>query len=216
MTKPSARKRTSYHVGNLSERLMAEARSMLETVGPAKLSIRAISEKLGVSATAAYHHFSNRAALLSRLATQGFRELQQALIDNDQQIEQQGDHRKQLQNASLAYLEFARANPALYQLMFGPEIGHDASDEGFEKARLKAFGELQKIIAASLNEPLESRTVRQASLAAWSHSHGLASLVIHKVVGFPEAMSSERLVETSFQGFEHVFGRSGTPSTAGI
>ncbi|MCP5581280.1 TetR/AcrR family transcriptional regulator, partial [Klebsiella pneumoniae] len=72
MSKTTERSRNTYHVGNLAPQLMLVAREMLEQVGPAKLSIRAISEKVGVSATATYHHYTNRIDLLSHLAAQGF------------------------------------------------------------------------------------------------------------------------------------------------
>ena len=67
--------RQHYHVGNLAEQLLSSARIMLEEVGVAKLSMRALCSALGVTATAAYHHFTNRAELLAQLATQGYLEL---------------------------------------------------------------------------------------------------------------------------------------------
>ena len=79
MAKPANRSRDAYHVGNLAPQLLAAARTLLEEVGPTKLSLRAVSERVGVSATAAYHHFQNRNELISHLAAQGFAELAAAL-----------------------------------------------------------------------------------------------------------------------------------------
>lgn len=201
MTRNRVRSRTSYHVGNLAPRLLSAAREMLEQVGPTKLSLRAVSEKVGVSSTAAYHHFSNRAELVGQLAAQGFRELSLALIDRDRG----SSGTAKLRNASLAYFSFARSNPALYQLMFGPEVSLGEMTPEARKARLDAFGELQRIIGEYLQKPVDSREVRQASLAAWSHSHGLASLVIHNVIQFPEDMTDERFVDSSLRGFQYLF-----------
>ena len=75
MAKPAKRARDTYHVGNLAPQLLAAARALLEEVGPTKLSLRAVSERVGVSATAAYHHFQNRNELIGQLAAQGFAEL---------------------------------------------------------------------------------------------------------------------------------------------
>ena len=84
MSNPPQRARDTYHVGNLAPQLLSAARDMLEEVGPTKLSLRAVSERVGVSSTAAYHHYANRAELIGHLAAQGFRELAKALrIDNE-------------------------------------------------------------------------------------------------------------------------------------
>lgn len=201
MTRNTAPRRTSYHVGNLAPRLLAAAREMLEEVGPNKLSLRAVSDRVGVSSTAAYHHFANRAELIGQLAAQGFRELARALIDRDRDCSGTG----KLRNASLAYFSFARNNPALYQLMFGPEVSLGEMTPEARKARLEAFGELQRIISEYLQQPVDSKEVRQAALAAWSHSHGLASLVIHNIIQFPADMTDERFVDSSLHGFEYLF-----------
>lgn len=79
MSKPPQRARDTYHVGNLAPQLLNAAREMLEEVGPTKLSLRAVSERVGVSSTAAYHHYANRAELIGQLAAQGFRELAKVL-----------------------------------------------------------------------------------------------------------------------------------------
>ncbi|MEN0106875.1 MAG: helix-turn-helix domain-containing protein, partial [Pseudomonas sp.] len=111
MSKTPQRARDSYHVGNLAPQLLDAAREMLEEVGPTKLSLRAVSERVGVSSTAAYHHYANRAELIGQLAAQGFRELGIALRATDTD----NSGLDKLRDASLAYFSFARANPALYQ-----------------------------------------------------------------------------------------------------
>ena len=199
------RARDTYHVGNLAPQLLSAAREMLEEVGPTKLSLRAVSERVGVSSTAAYHHYANRAELIGHLAAQGFRELGAALSLESQQT----PGLQKLRDASLAYFSFARANPALYQLMFGPESGSTEMPYEYREARDKAFGELKRIIAEILAQDMGSTEVRRAALAAWSYTHGLASLVIHGVLHFPEATTDARLVDSTLQGFEHLFKACG-------
>ncbi|MFM6958585.1 MAG: TetR/AcrR family transcriptional regulator [Acinetobacter sp.] len=60
MPRNAAKPRETYHVGNLEPQLLIQAKRMLEEVGPTKISIRAIAEQLGVSATAVYYHFANK------------------------------------------------------------------------------------------------------------------------------------------------------------
>ncbi|QXI26111.1 TetR/AcrR family transcriptional regulator [Pseudomonas vanderleydeniana] len=201
MTKTSARSRDTYHVGNLAPQLLDAARQMLEEVGPTKLSLRAVSERVGVSSTAAYHHYANRAELIGHLAAQGFRELGKVLVIRDAGSEGV----QKLRNASLAYFSFARSNPALYQLMFGPEFAHGDMITALKVAREQAFGELKRIIAEILGLDVQHAEVRRAALAGWSYTHGLASLVIHNVLHFPVGTSDERFVDSTLQGFAHLF-----------
>lgn len=154
---------------------------MLEEVGPTKLSLRAVSERVGVSSTAAYHHYANRAELIGHLAAQGFRELGTALRLEDQD----STGLQKLRDACLAYFSFARNNPALYQLMFGPESTSDDMPLQYREARDEAFDELKRIMADILGQDAASAEGRRAALAAWSYTHGLASLVIHGVLHFP-------------------------------
>ncbi|ROL62641.1 TetR family transcriptional regulator [Pseudomonas protegens] len=200
MTKHSSRSRDSYHVGNLAPQLLDAARDMLEEVGPTKLSLRAVSERVGVSATAAYHHYANRAELIGHLAAQGFHELAQVLPRDSTQSGLQ-----KLRNACLAYFSFARANPALYQLMFGPEFANGQMPPQLLNARNHAFGELRRIIAEILELDIEHAEVRRAALAGWSYTHGLASLVIHGVLHFPAGTSDQRFVDSTLQGFLQLF-----------
>ncbi|ARU59063.1 MAG: TetR/AcrR family transcriptional regulator [Pseudomonadales bacterium] len=202
MTQQKARTRTKYHVGNLAPQLLAAAREMLEEVGPFKLSLRAVSERVGVSSAAAYHHYANRIELISHLAAQGFRELGYALQTNDASL---ADPSEKLRQASLTYFTFARTNPALYQLMFGPEFSNADLIPELQIARDESFGELRKIIGAILHAAPDTPEVRRAALAGWSYTHGLASLVIHGVLNFPDETSTERYVDVTLKGFEDLF-----------
>jgi len=204
MTKNSPRSRDSYHVGNLAPQLLDAARTLLEEVGPTRLSLRAVSERVGVSSTAAYHHYANRTQLIGSLAAQGFRELAAVLVLKDR--DSGGVQR--LRSACLSYFSFARGNPALYQLMFGPEFADGDMPPELVSAREQAFGELRRIIAGLLKQDVQSAEVRRAALAGWSYTHGLASLVIHGVLDFPEGTSNERFVDSTLQGLQQLFRAS--------
>lgn len=193
-----APQRTAYHVGNLAEQLLAAARQMLAEVGPAKLSLRAISERVGVSPTAAYHHFANRGELVAHLAAEGFRELRKVLAQPTADADL-------LRQACLAYFRFARQNPTLYQLMFGADVVSADSLPELLAARDEAFGEVERVIAALLGVDPGSATARGAALASWSYIHGLASLVLHGVMQIPSDVSDERLVELTLQGLRNIY-----------
>ncbi len=208
MPKNSIRSRTrdTYHVGNLAPQLLQAAQDLLEEVGPNKLSLRAVSERVGVSSTAAYHHYANRAELIGHLAAKGFRELASALAQQSG-----GDNvMQELRDASVTYFSFARSNPALYQLMFGSEFPSGEMIPELIAARDQAFGELKRIIAEILKKDVESIEIRRAALASWSYTHGLASLVIHDILEFPADTTNERFVDSALQGFAYLFGLGNT------
>ncbi|MFB5148005.1 TetR/AcrR family transcriptional regulator [Burkholderia orbicola] len=201
MTTTAARSRDTYHVGNLAPRLLGVAREMLEEVGPTKLSLRAIAERVGVSSAAAYHHYANRAELIEHLAAQGFCELAHALAQRD--ANETG--MRKLRDSSIVYLRFARSNPALYQLMFGPEFATGEMIPALLTAREQAFGELKSTIAEVLQGDVQAPEVRRAARAAWSFTHGLASLVIHGILHIPEGSCEERFLDGTLHGFGHLF-----------
>ena len=200
MANKSSRKRESYHVGNLDTLLLDEARLVLAEVGPTKLSLRGVSDRVGVSATATYHHFSNKNVLLAHLAAKGFHELSQALRKRSNSSEPYDI----LRTGCIAYFKFARQNPELYQLMFGPEIQAERSIAELKAARAEAFGELRQIISEVTNEPADSKTVLDGALASWSFTHGMASLVIHDVIHYPSS-TDIRLVDKSLKALSQIF-----------
>ncbi|MFT3800940.1 MAG: TetR/AcrR family transcriptional regulator [Burkholderiaceae bacterium] len=195
------RSRDTYHVGNLAPRLLTAARAMLEEVGPTRLSLRAVADRVGVSSAAAYHHYANRAELIAHLAAQGFDELGAALARRD--ARRSGE--RKLRDASLIYFRFARANPALYQLMFGPEFAADEGIPALRTAREQAFGKLTDIIAEVLGRDSQAAEVRRAARAAWAGTHGLASLVIHGVLQIPAGVTDARFLDGTLRGFESLF-----------
>lgn len=197
--------RNSYHVGNLSAQLLSTARTMLEEVGSTKLSLRALCTRLGVTPTAAYHHFTNRAQLLSLLAIQGYQELAQVLDTAGATLLMQD----KLRGFCLAYLSFARDNPELYQLMFGPELTQDNMPDALRAARELAFSKLENMVSEVLQQPSNSPDIRSAALASWSYIHGLTALLQHRVLERPAEVSDQRIIERTLAGFEVLFKAHG-------
>ena len=70
--KSTNKHKESYHHGDLRTTLLATAASMISEAGIEGLSLRKLAERIGVSRTAAYHHFKDKNDLLSAIARQGF------------------------------------------------------------------------------------------------------------------------------------------------
>lgn len=116
----SAKKpKDSYHHGNLRQSLLLIAMEQAVAKGIAQLSLRGIAKQAGVSAPALYRHFKDKEALLAAVAIQGYEELLDwlkfAAPENMQPSQR-------LSRLCQAYLEFMKAYPLYYQLMFGFEI----------------------------------------------------------------------------------------------
>ena len=87
-THPRPRKKPpkAYHHGNLRRALLDEALRTIQTQGVEHLTLRTVSERLGVSRSALYRHFADKQALLATVGKEGFRMLRQAIVDAWEQI----------------------------------------------------------------------------------------------------------------------------------
>src|SRR5437016_3005395 len=70
-----------YHHGDLRRALVQEAVHTIQAKGVDALTLRAVGQKLGVSRTALYRHFSDKSALLAAVAGEGFRMLRAQLLE---------------------------------------------------------------------------------------------------------------------------------------
>src|SRR5271163_4591233 len=104
-----------YHHGDLSRALVAAGRRILEAEGPAALSLRAVAREAGVSPAAPYHHFKDKSELLDAVAEEGWHELGDAIRKG---LASADDPKLALHEVGVAYVTFARQNPALYRLMY--------------------------------------------------------------------------------------------------
>ena len=104
-----------YHHGDLRRALIDAARRLLETEGPNALSLRAVAREAGVSPAAPYHHFKDKGELLDAVAHEGWdllNELMTAARASQTSV------RDKLTSLGVAYVRFARDNPALYRVMY--------------------------------------------------------------------------------------------------
>src|SRR5687767_4129943 len=112
-TKPAARKpRRPYHHGNLRRALLDEALATIRDKGVDGLTLREIGARLGVSRSALYRHFADKRALLTTVATDGFRMLREQLVG----AWDEGTRGPAAsQTMGVAYVRFAVANPSHYR-----------------------------------------------------------------------------------------------------
>lgn len=176
-TRRSNRKRADrYHHGDLRRALLEEALRTIQTHGVEALTLRAVGERLGVSRTALYRHFTDKPALLAAVGREGFRLLRLTLTNA---WEQNGRGREGFEAMGFAYVTFAVNHAAHYRVMFGGFIEACRKDATFVEEAKSAF----EVLVDSLVEQQRAGLVRaddpqvQARMI-WALVHGIAMLVI--------------------------------------
>lgn len=172
--------RDSYHHGDLRGALLAAAEAELSDAGIEAFSLRKVARRAGVSHAAPAHHFGDTAGLLAALAAEGYRRFRATLIAHEAAAPA-GDARARLVESGLGYLAFARANPALFRLMFASAKPR-ADDPELCAAGGAAYDHLVQTVEALGPDPS-----RLGPVAAWALVHGLAELLI---AGRPESLQA--------------------------
>jgi AcrR family transcriptional regulator len=170
---PSAR---PYHHGDLSRALVLAGRRILEREGPAALSLRAVAREAGVSPAAPYHHFKDKGDLMAAVASEGWGELSAAVT---RARAKSPDPRHALTEIGLAYVIFARENPALYRLMYDSACDREdmpvhAKEEGSGWTEVRGA-----LIDIGVDET-DEMGLQLGTIAAWCAAHGVAEMAAFK------------------------------------
>lgn len=170
----------TYHHGDLRRTLLAQTASAIAEDGVARLSMRALAKRAGVSNAAPTYHFGDKAGLLTALAAEGFDLLADAMTGA---AEEQG-----LVARGVAYVEFALRCPSHFTVMFQPRLLHD-DDPELTAARQRAWAALSVGVAEVRSGP-----DGDFGVASWSLVHGYATLVLSGAVEPDDALRQARSV----------------------
>lgn len=156
-----------YHHGALRETLMAHALDAIAASGPTGWSLRDLARRVGVSHAAPTHHFGDKTGLLTAVAIDGYRTLARDL-------ESSWAETGSALELGVAYVRFALANPAAFEVMYRPHLLHQEDPELLDAqsaASRPLFVAMDHL--AELDPSIEPAT---ATIAAWSIVHGFATL----------------------------------------
>lgn len=168
--------RDRYHHGDLRRALLQAAVRTLQKQGPDALTLRAVGEELGVSRSALYRHFADKSALLTAVASEGFRMLRSALIAA---WEGKGKGRAGFEAMGEAYIRFALESSWHYRVMFGGGYALDTRDAELTAAGTAAFMALVDALVEQQGQGLVKKDDPQTQATfVWAVVHGIAMLAM--------------------------------------
>jgi AcrR family transcriptional regulator len=161
-----------YHHGDLRRALVDAARRILEAEGPTALSLRAVAREAGVSPAAPYHHFKDKAELLDAVAEEGWEMLDASMSH----ARAAAEPRDKLNSLGIAYVCFARENPALYRVMYDAARDKEALPENMQAGEDSAYCKVRDTMIELGADPAAEIELELATTAAWCAGHGLAEM----------------------------------------
>jgi AcrR family transcriptional regulator len=162
--------------------ILQAARELFTTEGYAQTSMRRIADQIGYTATAIYHHFADKDALLNELCLLDFRALGEAL----RQMDQIPDPIDRLRTMGVNYVRFALQNPQQFRFMFmverpipGPDVVTiNPAEDGYEFL----LQNIREAMAEGAFRPGLSDPEMIAQLF-WAGMHGIATIHLSKPQG---------------------------------
>jgi AcrR family transcriptional regulator len=192
-----------YHHGDLRRALIAAALAMVTEEQDWTFSLREVARRAGVSPSAPYNHFADKRDLLAEVAVSGFQRLRDGLAAAVADPQSPAD-------AVVAclgtYVRLGMENPALYRLMFGPEL---TAFKGAERPpkMVTAGNDAKAILSRVISNGARSgdfdllwdkeEQLALATFVAWSAVHGLTMLIIDNLMG--QHVSAEAAIEEAIQ-----------------
>ncbi len=140
--------------------ILAAAVDLLERVGQAGLTLRALAAELHLTPNALYRYYPSREALLAAVAVYGARRL----LECQQLVAGDGDH---LTALAREYLRFASERPALYELYM--------TCDSLNAEQRQVYAQLWELVVARL-VPLAGPRSPEAAMTLWAYLHGLVGL----------------------------------------
>jgi AcrR family transcriptional regulator len=176
------RDRTSYHHGDLPNALADAATEMARTGGPEAIVLRAAAREAGVSAAAAYRHFTDHGELLQVVKQRAIDALaaamRRSLDSGTPAADPAQEALRRLRALGSAYIEFALTDPGLFRTAFcraEQPVPHVAERMASQGPYALVSGVLDELVEHGV---LDSGRRQGAEIGAWSAVHGLATLLV--------------------------------------
>lgn len=167
--------RAAYHHGDLRAQLIAAVRDLVESHGPDGFSVAEAARRAGVSSAAPYKHFKDRSEILRGVVSEALGRLHRAM-EAGAAAHPAGSF-EAVAAVGQAYVDFARAEPGVFRLVFGLTEGHEQAPDLQAKGE-GCFGVVVGAAAARLGVPPDHPQAQGCAYILWSFVHGHSFLTI--------------------------------------
>lgn len=171
--------------GDLREGLINAGLTLLARDGTTGLTLRKCAALAGVSHAAPAHHFDGLPGLLDAIAARGFDMF--ADVMEAHAAKAPDEPRARLEAICVGYFDFARAHPALYDLMFRQIWSLAGSGADLGRSGARAYKVMADTCAPFVRPGQEPGIVETQ---VWSLIHGYATLVLVGKLGRNRAIAS--------------------------
>ena len=162
----------TYHHGDLPNALKNAAAEVIAERGAAGFSLREVARRAGVSHAAPAHHFGDTTGLLTALAVDAFRYLDQAMASAVDGID---DPSERLCRIGRAYVEVGLSHPAHCSVVFRPDLV-DVTDPAYVEHGDLAYQHLEDALVAVRDAYNRDLDVDLAAKLCWATMQGLIVL----------------------------------------
>lgn len=209
--------RQRYHHGELRNALLDAAEALVRERGTDGWSLREASARVGVSSSAAYHHFASRDALVRALRRRVLARLGERLsraVGRTAGPEAGTDHQRRLVAIGRTYVQWAVEDPSVARLAFGagaagPGSGPDSESDSAPHPDSGTAPHPHDLLDAELDRLVEAGGLPEAArpgadFVVWAAIHGLATLLVDGLARLDEqravAREAERVVRAVLTG----------------
>lgn len=166
------------------ERITDAALRLLESEGPAAVTMRRVAQAAEITAMAIYHYFESREALINTITDREFTKL----ADYIRAIPQTGSAEACLLNTSLAYLDYALHRPHIFEYVFSAaRPGARRFPADFRARRSPSMNLVADAVAQAMRKGLLKRDdVWEVAFTMTAHTHGYITLYLGGRINLPE------------------------------
>lgn len=165
--------RPKVHTDELRERLIADAVTVVARDGIGALSVREVAKAAGTSTSAVYSLFGNKEGLAREVLVHAFTSFATA------QRTPSPDLGHSIDSMGFAYVEWALANPRLYDLMFGDALTGIEHDVRSRAAATAAIEPLRSAVRAAITDGvLRDAPIETVVASLWAQMHGMTTLLL--------------------------------------
>ncbi len=170
----NAQKPEHYHHGNLRSALLNAAREISEEGNLEQLTLREVARRAGVSHAAPYHHFKDKAAIITALALESDERLEDVMRNAMKGLKKPAER---LNAIGVTYVLHAFEYPNEFRMLFRRDM-QKVLKKGYIP-NTKSFSVLLECVEECLeNKVIQFPDTETGALYMWSLVHGLATLIV--------------------------------------